>query len=530
MSRHSWEAALVALSLLGLAACGSVDSVAGNSASTGNFQAAGIVVRASGAPVSGAYVECRPDSFTAWEALPSSWRARTDSLGRYRCTELPASRVGVTVYDPGTGRGHWHQFDPSRDTGTVRDTVVAAGSLTVAFSPKIYGTAYLLGTSVSMPLDSSVVTFSHVPAGWRGAVRYKMGKLSPRFVDSAAVISGTHDSANFTRDSVTLRISLAGGLAAALTDVPLLVHLDSTWSGFATALADGSDLRLSRGGRSLPLTLRFWDKSCQKAVLWTRLDTLAAPGDSVDITLSWGLPVPSETSASVFTSAAGWLAAWPLGDTGSVMTDYLGAFPGTGINTSTVSSPVGPVTHFNGRAEVYIAGSDTTALALPQGGPYTLSCWVKMSSDTVTQYLAGNSLQGTQLLFAESTPADSTASKVWFGADYSASPVGPRYSLSPATAASWTQLTLTVTDTVVTLYVNGTAAVKTGFSGYGLARRKLPFLIGAAIDTGGLTTTYSHFSGDIGDVWVQSKVRPADWVRITAKNQASLAAAEVIVR
>jgi len=50
-------------------------------------------------------------------------------------------------------------------------------------------------------------------------------------------------------------------------------------------------------------------------------------------------------------------------------------------------------------------------------------------------------------------------------------------------------------------------------------RQALPFVIGASIDTLGLTSTNIHFLGDISEVWVQSVARSPSWIKLATLNQ-----------
>jgi len=514
---------LPAIALLLLSACGSVDSLAGNSANTGNYQASGTVLTPAGKPAPGAWVLCRPDTVLPWEALPSAWVSRSDSIGRYRCLDLPAGRTGITALDPGTGLGRWHGLDPARDSTPRFDSLASSGGLRVALPPGCYGTLFLSGTDLALPVaGDSVAEFPHVPAGWCGAVRLLSGSAAqPLLLDSGAVRSSGVDSVGFTRNSTRLRVALAGGLTSAVTSFPLLVRLDSSWKGFAASLPNGADLRLSLpGGKALPLTVVAWDRVAKNGTLWTRLDTLAAPGDSVDLTLSWGIPVPTQRSASAFASSAGWAAAWPLGDSGTSATDLLGAFAGTAYKTSVVTGPIAKATHFDGHTQIVVERSDTGALALPVGGSYTLSCWARLARTGGFQYVMGHGFRGAGLFYQKAIQGDTD---VWVGTDYRLPATAP-YVYAHADTTVWTHLALSVADTVVTLYVNGSSVGTKSAIGLGNAPRfALPFVIGTSIDSSGLTSTNSHFYGDISDAWVQSTARSGDWIRLVAANESPTA-------
>jgi len=518
---------------LALASCDDSNRIAGNSANTGNSVVAGRILDPSGTPAKGIWVECRPDSLTPWQQVPTGWSSSTDSTGRYHCTDLPSGRIGIASFDPGSGLSRWRGVlvAPSDRTDTsYLDTLAAPGTLWVALPPGTTGTLFLTGLGLSAPVEGrQEVEISGIPAGWVGKVQLAGSATSYATLDSSsAVPPGSTDSAGYTRQSQSLRVSLAGGLAGAISQFPLLVRLDSSWTGFPASLADGSDLRLSTtGGRPLPLTVASWDKAGRTGTMWTLLDSLSAPGDSVDLVLSWGIPVPSGNPTAAFSSSRGWLADWPLGDSGSTAQDRLGTFPGTLSNSGgLVPGIAGVATHFDGkRTQIVVASGDTGALALPQGGPFTYSCWVRLGGYGTARYAMGRGQEGPGI---EYLPAWAGDTNVWLGQDYDNAPAGANYRLAHADTATWTHLALTVSGTTVSLYVDGVRqALDSGFNTSTVGRKALPFMIGASIDTAGLTSTSIHLLGDMSEVWVQNVSRSPDWIRMVATNERPGAAAAI---
>jgi len=509
----------VASGALLLCSCGAESTnLAGNSASTGNAQATGIVEQPDGAPARHAWVECRPDSLPAWEPLQAGWTSRTDSLGRFRCSDLPEGRLGVSALEPQSGLSHWHSaVATSAPADSVRDTLTAPGTLLVALPPETYGTLDLSGLGRYLPVRSaSVVVFDDVPAGWHGVVRLTTGTATS-LVDSGRVRSGKTDSSGFTRSRTSLRIALAGGLTSPLAQVPLLVRLDSNFTGFVKSLPDGSDLRLFlANGKLLPLSVARWDRTTRTGALWTLLDTLAAPGESVDLVLEWGLPVLSAAPASPFGSTYGWLAAWPLGDTGNSIREQNGRFAGTATALASVPGVIGSASRFDGRlSQILIPNSSSGALDLPEGGPYTLSCWARLADFGTSRHLMGHGEQGSYLKFQKNFSKDTNS---WLAKDMRKVPAGGNFTMAKADTATWTHLAMTVSGSAVSLYVNGTRqAIDSGFDGDTVGRKAALFAIGAAVDT--LGNTGQHFKGDMSEVWLQGSVRSPEWIRLTAMNQ-----------
>jgi len=516
------RALLASACLLPLLGCSQgATTLAGNAASTGNAQATGTILHPNGAPARNAWIECRPDSLDSWQPLEEAWTVRTDSSGRFLCIELPEGLVGVNALDPASGLSRWHATIASElRLDTIRhDTLAPSGGLRVALPPMTFGTLHLSGLARYLPVNGeSVVEFADLPAGWNGAVRLTTAASSVRFVDSGAVRSGRVDSAGFTRSGTLLSIPLAGELTSTLRQVPLLVRLDSTWTGFVNSLPDGSDLRLSLpDGTLLPLTVAAWDKTGRTGSLWTYLDSLAAPGDSIRLVLYSGIPVPATSAATGFSAANGWIAAWPLGDNETVTPELTGRFPGTTTGLPRVPGVIGKASRFDGRTTKIVASvAAGSALDIPAGGPYTLSCWTHLADLGTSRFLFGRGEYGYGLKFQKNLGTDSNS---WLGIDgrNSGSP-SSYFATAPADTAAWHHLTVTVDDSIVALYVDGLRK-DTGTRIFSNAqyRKATAFAIGAILDTAG--TSGQHFNGDLSDVWVQSVARSADWIRLTAANQ-----------
>jgi hypothetical protein len=430
--------------------------------------------------------------------------------------------VGVAAYALDGRVSRWRDdtlFLSSRPDSS-RDTLAPAGSLRVALPPGASGLLHFDGLTTFLRVDSQAeVLVPYLPGGWRGAVRLARPDGIDLVVDPAAkVLPGQLDSAGFTRSRAAFRLDLPGGLSEGLPGVPVLVRLDSSWHGFDATLPDGSDLRLTTAdGRSLPLVVASWDRHGRVGALWTWLDSVQAPGDSVDLELEWGLPVAAGSGVPVFSSTAGWMGAWPLGDSGSVALDRLGANPGVGTGTGTVPGVVGRASRFDGVASnVVVRGGLARGLSVPEGGPYTLSCWARLGSTATNGHLAGFGFYGDHLQFKATF---SPFAVDWFAKDYRTSPAGGDYVLWPADSGRWTHLAMTLSGDSLALFVDGIRrSLSSGFNVDIAPRRLMDFAMGAAVDTTGIAQQF--FQGDLAEVWLQSVARSPEWIRFTAANQA----------
>jgi hypothetical protein len=260
-----------------------------------------------------------------------------------------------------------------------------------------------------------------------------------------------------------------------------------------------------------------WNRDARSGSFWTVLDSVAAPADSVALRLSWGIPAPTTAPTAAFTASRGWAAAWPLGDTSAVVADRLGLHPGAATSLAPTPGVFGMASRFDGRLSMAsIPNSNTGTLALPEGGPYTLSCWVRLATFGTSRFVAGHGELGSHLKFQSTFGKDTNS---WLAKEFRSTRPGGYFRMEKADTAAWTHLAMTVSDTTVVLYVNGIPhAGSSGFDGSDVGRRDVPFVIGAAMDT--LGESARHFAGEIQEVWLQQVARPADWLRIVAGNQA----------
>ncbi|MCB9495993.1 MAG: hypothetical protein H6686_03800 [Fibrobacteria bacterium] len=517
----------VAVSAALLLSCAESERVAGNSANTGNAQAVGRVLHASGAPATGAWITCRPDSLPPWGPIHPGWTTSTDADGRFSCSDLPAGPTSVLARDPASGTSVWNLVQLRADlTDSVpSDTLAPPGAMVVALAPRSSGTLYFTGLDLAIPVrpDQGEILVPDLPHGWSGEVRLaRTLRIDTLISRSRTIRSGRTDSAGYTRDSALFTVPLDGGLSSALLDFPVLLRLDSSWVGFDRALPDGSDLRLSRpDGRLLPLALAEWDPNIRSGALWTLLDTLDAPGDSVDLVLSWGIPLPRSVPPSPFATSKGWVSAWGLGDSSTTIRDWTGNFPGSAQGLGRTRGVVGHASSFDGRTSfVDIPGSTTGALDFPVGGPYTISCWARLTDFATSRFLIGQGDGDYFIKFQKDWTVQSlwSAENSWYAKNHRSAPDGGRYSLAPADTARWTHLSMVVRDSLVSLFVDGVPADSSSlWDPDASGKRSNPFRIGASTDSVGLPA--KHFLGSIDEVWAQAAARSPDWIRMTFANQ-----------
>jgi hypothetical protein len=121
--------------------------------------------------------------------------------------------------------------------------------------------------------------------------------------------------------------ALQGAFVADVPDLPAPIpgfvvplRLTAPRFDFSKAASDGSDFAVSDGrGRLLPIEIESWDSQAGRALVWVRLDSLAARKDDRSLVLHWGraVPLPLSRGSGVFRSDNGFVGVWHLGEKGS---------------------------------------------------------------------------------------------------------------------------------------------------------------------------------------------------------------------
>lgn len=125
----------------------------------------------------------------------------------------------------------------------------------------------------------------------------------------------------------------APDLPRALAGFPVPIRLSAPRFDFSKASGDGSDFAVSDGkGNLLPIEIERWDAPAGQAVVWVRLDSLAARRSDRALVLHWGraVPLPLSLGSGVFRSDNGFVGVWHLGERGpgAKVLDARGVFHG----------------------------------------------------------------------------------------------------------------------------------------------------------------------------------------------------------
>lgn len=287
-----------------------------------------------------------------------------------------------------------------RNTGAVSVLIPDSVSAKAAY---VYmpGTQ-VFATSASLKGESRLLLLDSIPAGQTPSIVYRSSTDTAAHARSQQVSAGvvvvpgdTIPASAYQDWSHTVRIFLNTTAAGAdmttlpVTGFPMLVRLGPGATVFASAAADGRDLRFARpDGSPLPFEIEHWDKEGSRAAIWVRMDSVLANDSSQFIRMYWGngaadayIPV-----RPVFDTGGLYQGIWhmdgmssatpPLLRDGSNAGNPLAA--GGGLSAKDlVPSPMGMGINLDGNSRTL-----TTAKEFDAPGVFTISMWFKTTSDS----------------------------------------------------------------------------------------------------------------------------------------------------
>jgi len=138
---------------------------------------------------------------------------------------------------------------------------------------------------------------------------------------------------------------------------PVLIRLNpSNFSGFASTLAQGADVRFAKSnGAALSYEIERWvdgSNNRDTAEIWVKVDTVYGNNGSQNIVMYWGNPgaLSISNGAGAFDTANGFAGVWHLGENSDSMYDATGnGFNGKKYGSTTAPGMVGD-------AESYTSG------------------------------------------------------------------------------------------------------------------------------------------------------------------------------
>ncbi len=410
----AWKSGLAAFAISAcalLTACFETqvaDSDKGGNSSETVALVAGKVVDAQGNSVGGAWVALVPDAYNPIKgvALSAGLTAITNAKGEYSLRKVPKGRYGLEAIHPSDGTRLFSEGNELRDAKATlpEATLRKPGKVRVRL-PDYFktpgGYLYIPHTRFAWPITGTALEHGYLdldslPAAGYAALAFALDSdlnksdtlarnLDLRPGDSLAV--GAFDGWKKTA-RVGINTTASGAfLGANVSGFPMLVRLTADNFDFASAAADGADLRFAKpDGSALAYQIDHWDVAGKAAAVWVALDTVRGNDSSQYFLMHWGKAGASSKSdgAAVF-AAAGYAAVWHLEEeapgTGTVgIYRNAAANADHGLDSLTATDQGGVIG--NGhlfRNNEYIRVPSATA-ALKPVKSVTLSAWVKPTS------------------------------------------------------------------------------------------------------------------------------------------------------
>ncbi len=287
---------------------------------------------------------------------------------------------------------------------------------------------------------------------------------------------------------------------AVVKEFPVVLRLHGDTFPFASAQADGADLRVTdASGRSLALEIESWDKAAGEAVVWVRVPEIRG-ATRQELKLHWGNPQAKTVSdgSKVFSRDNGYLSVWHMGQE---VKDAVGTLPSKVVGTKPIEGLIGAARSFAGKEGVFsgdkITGYPTDASS------HTTSAWIKPTRSNSTIIAWGNEAggRGSKVRFQLRAPQH-------LHIDSNFSDVDGPSNLAPD---EWHYVTHTYDKNDGRLYLNGKLD--------GKASPTLNIKSPARLWIGGWYDVYSY-EGDMDEVRVSSVARSPEWIKLEYANQA----------
>lgn len=287
---------------------------------------------------------------------------------------------------------------------------------------------------------------------------------------------------------------------AVVKEFPVVLRLHGDTFPFASAQADGADLRVTdASGRSLALEIESWDKAVGEAVVWVRVPEIRG-ATRQELKLHWGNPQAKTVSdgSKVFSRDNGYLSVWHMGQE---VKDAVGTLPSKVVGTKPIEGLIGGARSFAGKEGVFsgdkITGYPTDASS------HTTSAWIKPTRSNSTIIAWGNEAggRGSKVRFQLRAPQHLHVDSNFSDVD------GP----SNLTPDEWHYVTHTYDKNDGRLYLDGKLD--------GKASPTLNIKSPARLWIGGWYDVYSY-EGDMDEVRVASVARSPEWIKLEYANQA----------
>ena len=294
-----------------------------------------------------------------------------------------------------------------------------------------------------------------------------------------------HGRRGMTIDTTGTGVNVSGPAGT----VPVLLRLTSANFGFTEVLDNGADLRVTDDkGSPLSYQVEKFDKANELALIWVNVPNVNG-GEKKTIYVYYGNETagdgarPAEAFGAEFAAVYHFLdnAGQPVSD--ATANNNRSQNPPAGVNDGSV---IGRGARFAGTTPITIP--DSPSLAIPDGGGFTFSGWIKPDQ------IAGGQI------YARGPFAIQLANGI---VQVSSSGTGAQASRA-LTQGQWSHVAVTADGTTLRIFINGEES--------GSAAMALPAFTGNAVLGQG-------FTGEMDEVRLGNTAQSAAALRIAAINQ-----------
>lgn len=309
------------------------------------------------------------------------------------------------------------------------------------------------------------------------------------------------------RKKITLNTG-AGGVAinTPLGSPAVLVRLSADFA-FASAKEDGTDLRfVSKDNKTVfAYHIERWDSLLNEALVWVKVPELAS-GASTEFWLYYGNAAAESTNDPKGTYDASTLGVYHFSETGGTQDSSPAGVNAEGTPVPVATALIGGGVRFTGQNSLTLPAHP--ALGWTEGGPLTLSVWVKPATlgPNAIIFSRRENINAFLLGLDSGVPFVSITN----GAGTNRTPAA-----APVTAGTWNHLAVTVLNGTTTLYLNGESygTLPSGLPGMGSVSsigRDLP-----------LGENVAGYAGELDELEIASVTRSAGAIKFAAVNQGS---------
>jgi biopolymer transport protein ExbB len=312
------------------------------------------------------------------------------------------------------------------------------------------------------------------------------------------------------RKSITIDTTPKGGnIAESAGRVPLLIRLHSGNFQFDGLQDSGADIRFVAADDKTPLNYHIeqYDPVLGVALVWVDVPQFPA-GAAQNIWMYYGNKKAPDGAKPAETFDPDYTLVYHFGGVSGTPPKDLTAYANNAQNAPArivEDGIVGKAAQFDGKAPLNLAASPS--LAIPAGGKFTFSAWVKPAA-----------LAPQTLLFARRDGANGLLIGLDNGVPFAEVDGGAAPARTPASApiaaSQWTHIAVTADGTNLTLYVGGHQVAQIAAV---LPALNVPAVVGGDVAGG----TGGAYVGEIDELRLSKVARSATLIGIDAMSQGS---------